>query len=221
MNKDDLKKLKDVLPEIPGILGRKEYFNSAVLIPLIEIDNEFHLLFEKRALDIRQGGEVCFPGGEFDPLLDDSFEETAVRETEEELGIKLSQIEIIGCMDTLVGPIGITIDSIIAKLNIDNIENLNIDKNEVEKIFIVPLSFFMNNEPEIFKPILQVVPYKEENGEQIELLPAKTLKLPEKYTKPWNVRHQNVFVYKYNGEVIWGLTAKLIIELISKIKLIQ
>lgn len=218
MNNSQLKKLKVNLPKKPGILGKNEYFNSAVLIPIIEIKGESHLLFEKRALDIRQGGEICFPGGEYDSHLDKSFKDTAIREAKEELGIKASQIEILGCLDTLVGAMGITIDSIVAKLNILDLNKLQIDKNEVEKILTVPISFFIDNKPEIFKPMIQVVPYIEENGKRIELFPTKLLNLPEKYNKPWNVRHQKVLVYKFEGEAIWGLTAILVHELIKKIE---
>jgi len=77
MNKNDLENLKKKLPPIPGILGKEEYFNAAVLIPLMMINGEYHFLFEKRAAHIRQGGEVCFPGGEFDPEVDTSFQDTA------------------------------------------------------------------------------------------------------------------------------------------------
>ena len=45
----------------PGLMGaRKEY---AVLCPFVERDDGPHLLFEVRAAGLRQGGEVCFPGG--------------------------------------------------------------------------------------------------------------------------------------------------------------
>ncbi|MFP4017551.1 MAG: hypothetical protein ACLFUI_11025, partial [Halanaerobiales bacterium] len=47
MDKIFLKNLKKNLPEIPGILGKEEhYFNSAVLISLVEIEGEYHFLFE-------------------------------------------------------------------------------------------------------------------------------------------------------------------------------
>ena len=87
MSKELFKSLISNLPKYPGILGKDAFFNSAVLIPFVTINNELSLLFEKRAANIRQGGEICFPGGEFDASEDDSFEQTAIRETEEETGI--------------------------------------------------------------------------------------------------------------------------------------
>lgn len=63
----------------------EDYFKAAVLVPLIEIEGELHFLFEKRAANIKQGGEICFPGGKFE-ITDSSSLAAAMRETQEELG---------------------------------------------------------------------------------------------------------------------------------------
>ena len=131
-------------------------FNSAVLIPLIHINDEYHLLFQKRANNIRQGGEVCFPGGEFDPEKDRDFLETAVRETIEEIGIKKDDIEIIGEMDTLVAPMGVTVDPFVGVLNINDLDKLNIDQTEVDRVFILPVSYFLSNNPSEYYVNLEV-----------------------------------------------------------------
>src|ERR1017187_9298541 len=109
----DFDKLKHVLPKIPGILRKKEYFNAAVLIPLVWHNEEYNFLFEKRVAKIRQGSEICFPGGEYDPDIDKSLLETAIRETREELGIKREKIKVIGKMDILVGNMGVTVDPVL------------------------------------------------------------------------------------------------------------
>ena len=49
----NFEKLKQVLPRIPGILRKKEYFNAGVLIPLVWYNEEYHFLFEKRGTKIR------------------------------------------------------------------------------------------------------------------------------------------------------------------------
>ncbi len=219
MEKINLEKLKSVLPAVPGIFRKEEYFNSAVLIPLIEINNEYNFLFEKRSAEIRQGGEICFPGGEFDPGKDRTFQETAIRETIEELGIKPDKINIVGALDTFVGPMGITVDSFIALLNVRDLSEFNFDKNEVEKIFLVPLTFFIENEPEKYKMRLELHSYYlNERGEKVDLLPVKQLGLPERYAEPRQGKKHNVYVYKTEKEIIWGITAALIYELIIKIK---
>ena len=96
MDESLINKLKENLKNKSYIIGKDKYLNSAVLIPIIKIEDEYHLLFEKRSENIRQGGEVSFPGGEYDSENDVNFQETAVRETVEELGISKEQISILG-----------------------------------------------------------------------------------------------------------------------------
>ncbi|MBN1300790.1 MAG: CoA pyrophosphatase [Melioribacteraceae bacterium] len=218
MNREELYRLRSCFPETPGILGKDEFFNSAVLIPLIELDNHFHLLFEKRAANIRQGGEICFPGGEFDRAIDTSFEDTALRETEEEIGIKRDSIEVIGCMDTLIGPRGITVDSCVGILNIHSLNEINIDKKEVEKIFSVPVSYFRNNKPENYKIVSEnSLRFFNSNGIEENLIPIKSNGPDDKRDTTYTFTTRNVLVYKINGEVIWGITARLVYELVKKI----
>lgn len=220
MNFLDIAKLKSNLPKTPGILNKNKYFNSAVLIPLIFFDGEYSLLFEKRAADIRQGGEICFPGGEFDPLHDSSFLDTAIRETVEETGIDKAAIDLIGQLDTFIGPMGVTVDSFIAIINITNINDLPFDKNEVEKLFTIPISFFINNQPEKYYVKLKFHPEEiDKNGNTVITFPAENLKLPSRYSKPWQGKKHEIFVYKTNNGIIWGITAELIREVIDKISI--
>ena len=52
----------------PEILGHEQLLKYAVLLPLIEVHNETHILFEVRSMSLRrQPGEICFPGGKVDP----------------------------------------------------------------------------------------------------------------------------------------------------------
>jgi 8-oxo-dGTP pyrophosphatase MutT (NUDIX family) len=141
--------------------------------------------------------------------------ETAVREACEELGINRNQISIIGCIDTLVGSMGVTVDSYLSELKINSIGELNIDKSEVEKVFSVPVSFFIQNPPESYELNIEVHPFcTDENGRRVELFPARELKLPERYYNSWQVRKHKVWVYKTGEGVIWGITAALIKEVI-------
>ena len=55
----------------------------AVLVPLIEIDEELNLIYEVRSNSIEQPGEISFPGGRIED--GESPEEAAIRETSEEL----------------------------------------------------------------------------------------------------------------------------------------
>ncbi len=71
----------------PGILDQENNFRSAVLLPLVNYENNVCLLFEKRASDLhKQPGEICFPGGSIEKTDQDEAA-AAIRETCEELGL--------------------------------------------------------------------------------------------------------------------------------------
>ena len=214
MNKFSLENITLAIANSPEILGKDKYFNSAVLVPLVEIENKFHFLFEKRANHIRQGGEVSFPGGEYDNRKDQGLRHTALRETSEELGIPPEKIKIIGKIGTLVAPMGVTVDAFVGQLWIQSIDELKIDTNEVEKVFLVPVEHFLKKKPEEYTVKLEVHPsYVDETGNQIELLPVQKLGLPERYSRPWKNGFHRVLVYNSTEEVIWGITAEIVFEL--------
>lgn len=218
LDKKDLTKFKEAFPNQPDILQKEEYLNTAVLIPLIFVDNEFHFLFEKRSPNIRQGGEICFPGGERDYAGDLNFEETAIRETVEELGLDKNDIEVIGELGILVGGSGAIIHAFTGELRLKDLNRYNIDTTEVEKIFTIPVTFFQNNPPDVYYVRLESHPYYfDENGEKITLLPVEELKLPSRYANPWGIKKRKVLVYKTNEEIIWGMTATLLHEFVTKL----
>jgi peroxisomal coenzyme A diphosphatase NUDT7 len=202
------------LANSPEILGKDKYFNSAVLVPLVVIDDKYHFLFEKRSTYISQGGEISFPGGEFDQKKDQGLRHTAIRETSEELGLNPDQIKIIGKVGTLVAPMGVTVDAFVGVLSITSLDELLIDNNEVEKVFLVPVDQFLKQKPEEYTVKLEVHPsFKDEDGKIVELLPVQKLGLPARYSKPWKNGFHRVFVYNSTEEVIWGITAEIVFEL--------
>lgn len=219
MDKEMLKELVRRIPVMPGINGKEEYFNSAVLVLLMLIDEEYHFVFQKRSAIIRQAGEICFPGGKFDPDKDSDFRETALRETSEELGVPYDKICIIGPLDTVISNMGTTVDAFLGVMNVKNLEELNINTSEVERIFSVPVSYFEETEPEIYQVCITAQPtYTNQRGEEVVLFPAKELGLPERYTKPWGNSLHNIYVYRVAGETIWGITARLIRDVLARIK---
>ncbi len=217
MKKENLKKLSVNLPKKPDVLGRKRFFNSAVLIPLIKIKGEYYLLFQKRAANIRQGGDICFPGGGFEKGIDKNFKQTVLRETKEELGIESKDINIIGRLDTYVAPIGAIIEPFVAKIKKSVLKTMKIDKSEVEKTLLIPVSFFKNTEPLEYTLSHEIQPFRiKEDGEKEILFPVEELGLPSSYKEPWGNKRHKIWVYKYDGEVIWGITAVIINDLLEK-----
>ena len=211
--------IKDSIPKIPGILWEKHYLKTSVLIPLIKIDNELHLLFEVRSKDIKQGSEVCFPGGKYEPEKDKNYKATAIRETREELGIDHRSIQILGQFNTLFTHMGLLIYTYIGVLNIKSVNDLKIEQNEVSKVFTIPVQYFIDNTPQEYKVRLEAKPViVDQNGKNVTLLPVKELGLPERYSAPWGSNDHKVIVYKTPKAMIWGLTAKIVCEFVETIK---
>ncbi len=72
---------------------------AAVLIPIYDRAGQPHLILTKRTADLpAHPGQISLPGGRRDPT-DLDLRMTALRETEEELGIDPSTIDIVGELD--------------------------------------------------------------------------------------------------------------------------
>lgn len=214
--KSTIQYIKHKLPKAPGIIWENNYQKAAVLIPILKIDQEIHLLFQVRSDNIKQGSEVCFPGGKFDKSKDMNLKDTAIRETIEELGIEKNKIEYIGQFNKLLHHMGMLIDTYIGFLHIGNISELKIDDNEVKKVFTIPFSFFKNSTPEEYRVRIEAQStYIDKTGKKIPLLPVEELGLPKRYLTPWGNCNHKVIVYKTEEGIIWGMTAKIVYEFIS------
>ncbi|MHA6250559.1 NUDIX hydrolase [Oceanobacillus sp. CAU 1775] len=190
----------------PSIMGQHLFRQSAVLLPLIDIQGDTHVLFEVRSMQMRsQPGDICFPGGRIDQE-DKNPRETAIRETTEELGIESSNIESIVPLDYLVNDGGRIIYPFVGKIL--NHEQIIPNESEVSEVFTVPLNHFLETEPEVYKVHINIEPEKNFPFELI--VGGKDYK--------WGTGHIDELFYKYNGKVIWGLTAKILTHFIHLIK---
>jgi len=210
-----LELLRNNVNENDRIIGRKKYFNSSVLVALCSIDGILHFILQKRSPHIRQGSEISFPGGGYEEK-DGNFLETAVRETNEELGIARHKIEVLGKVGTMIIPTGVLVEAYMGYIHIDSTDEFCINTDEVEKLIFVPVDFFRTTEPRIEKIGLTAHPTYTEEG-IIKNFPAKELNLPEIYHKPWSGKPRKVHFFFYEGEVIWGITADVIIDVIDLI----
>jgi 8-oxo-dGTP pyrophosphatase MutT (NUDIX family) len=72
--------------------------NAAVLVPLYERDGEIHAVFTRRRDDLRRHpGEISFPGGRHE-TGDADLVQTALRETDEEIGLPPAAVRIVGAL---------------------------------------------------------------------------------------------------------------------------
>ena len=113
--------------------------HAAVLIPLIWHENQWNILFTKRTETIpHHKGQISFPGGMFDPE-DQNMHETALRETEEELGVSRDTIQTLGCMDDFIAVSGVTISPYVGILLWP--QRLSLSIEEVSHIIIMPVKW--------------------------------------------------------------------------------
>ena len=123
-------------------LNSKVKKRASVLIPLRQIDGELHLLFTQRASHLNShSGQVAFPGGKQDPQ-DRSALETVLRECEEEIGLAPEQVECLGQIDQIISLYHYLVTPFVAIIASDFISRPNSD--EIDTVFEVPLSFFLN-----------------------------------------------------------------------------
>ncbi|MBN1577791.1 MAG: CoA pyrophosphatase [Chitinispirillaceae bacterium] len=217
MNNEDLKKLYASLQTVPAIIGRRNFTDAAVIVPLLETGDEYHLLFEKRSPDIPQGSEICFPGGEFDAAKDRSLRDTALRETAEELGIDRRRIEVIGALGTVLAIRGIAVDCFPALMRIGSLDELSIDRAEVERVFTLPVSWFGTHPPRRYPLRVEMRPrLVNKDGGITTLFPARELGLPEKYRRSWHGKDRTVPVYRTEQGPVWGMTAEIVEELVRR-----
>ncbi|MCK5879955.1 MAG: CoA pyrophosphatase [Holophagae bacterium] len=220
MNRDTdfLENLKNKLKRCPALNGRNEFIRSAVLALLAKLDGEYHLIFQKRNPDIRQGDEISFPGGRISKRRDSDVVGTALRETEEEMGISRGRIEVLGDLDFVIAPTGNLVDVVVGLADVSSLSDFKPNVDEVSRIFSVPLSWFRDNPPETYSIQLQAVPeIVHRNGEKEVLFPAKELGLPSRYHGTWSGGRLPVFVYRVDDEVIWGITARIVQDLINRV----
>ena len=85
---------------------RRDANQAAVLLLLWPQDGSLYFVLTRRASDLRgHSGQISLPGGRCDP--DDSdHTATALRETEEELGIATSDVQVLGRLDSIYIPPG-------------------------------------------------------------------------------------------------------------------
>ena len=165
MNSEDIKNIKEeLLKPLPGLVyqakmapaKRLNNYNpnpelarkGGVLLMLYYFENDIYMALIKRAKDGgAHSGQIAFPGGKHE-RKDKSLIETALRETEEETGIKINKLEILGTLTNLYIPVSNynvypTVGFCASK------PDFNINKAEVEKMILLPLNEFFK--PENFK----------------------------------------------------------------------
>jgi 8-oxo-dGTP pyrophosphatase MutT (NUDIX family) len=115
---------------------------AAVLVPLIERADGMTVLLTQRTPHLSaHAGQIAFPGGRVEEEDADHIA-TALRETEEEVGLTRDLIEVIGRLDTYVTGTGFEITPIVGL--VPPAYTLTLDAFEVADAFEVPLSYILD-----------------------------------------------------------------------------
>lgn len=172
----------------PTIKASKQ---AAVLIPMVMHDDQWQVLFIRRALNDkdRHSGQVAFPGGRLEPS-DPSHKHAALRETQEEIGLDSSQINIIGHIQPYITVSHFEVTPVIGVVNWP--ATLKLQSSEVARAFLIPLAWLRNRNNFTFRARSNV--------------------------DPRSARKNPIIVFeKYDGEILWGATARMTLNFLKAI----
>jgi 8-oxo-dGTP pyrophosphatase MutT (NUDIX family) len=115
---------------------------AAVLVPLVQREHGITVLLTQRTPHLaNHAGQISFPGGRVD-AGDGSAEETALRETEEEIGLPRERVRVLGRLPTYYIPSGFKVTPVVGW--VEPPFALQLDDFEVADAFEVPLAFFLD-----------------------------------------------------------------------------
>lgn len=159
---------------------------SAVLIILFHEDDKLKIVFIRRSEYVGiHSGQIAFPGGRYEES-DESLKTTALREVEEEIGIKADTVEILGQLsDLYIPPSNFLVRAYIGYLEEKPV--FNIDDREVQEVLVLNYEHFKR--PDVIK----VREFKTHNSTRLTKAPY----------------------FEIEGAIIWGATAMILTELLD------
>jgi len=164
---------------------------AAVLVPMFWDGGDWQLLFIRRTINHRDphSGQVAFPGGRADP--DDLTPmHTALREANEEIGLAAEDVDVLGVLPLHRTASNFWVAPVVGRLRWP--VQLTPSPDEVARIFTVPLGWLSNPaHREIRTRVL---------GDGLPTVQA-------------------TFFQPYQGEVIWGATARMVLTLLEALDL--
>lgn len=160
---------------------------AAVLALFFPKENDWHLALIQRTAHEKDhhAGQISFPGGRHE-VGDPDFRYTALRETEEEIGVEASKIRILGDLSSLYIPVSnFLVHPFVGY--VDFAPAFQPEPSEVAQVLELPFSEFLAD----------------------QAIGKTTLELPNRM-KIKDVPHFNV-----KNHIIWGATAMMLSELVT------
>lgn len=163
---------------------------AAVLIPFLRLEDTWHLLFTRRHSDLPEhSGQVAFPGGRSDPE-DTSPEYTALRESQEEIGIAPTDVRLLGQLRPSRTITNYWVTPVVGVIPWPY--PLRLETKEVSRAFTIPLDWLADPENHEIRQ---------------RVMPAPNPTVPVIY-----FRH-------YDGELLWGISARFTLTLLEVLEL--
>ena len=133
--------LRETLSPVPTSEPLPPGLRSAgVLVPLRDAGGVVSVTLARRTERVpHHKGQICFPGGSRDPG-DRDLLATAMREAEEELGIRGGDVELLGAMERVPTVTGFCIQPFVVRIPED--ARFHLDGFEMAETFDAPLSAF-------------------------------------------------------------------------------
>ncbi len=184
-------RLNAIQPAPSAVQSANRLRQAAVLIPILCEGEQWRLLFIRRTDQVQDHkGQVSFPGGAFEPV-DTGLEATALRETDEEIGISPQDIQVLGRMPVFATVSGYAVTPVVGQIPWPI--PLKLAPAEVSRVFTIPVEWLANQANWSERP------YTRSNG-----------------------RTEKVIFYEhFDGELLWGITAKITIDFLELMGLIK
>jgi 8-oxo-dGTP pyrophosphatase MutT (NUDIX family) len=177
--------LKDNLTLTPAPAPPPDLVPAGVLAPLFVRDSEVRVLFTQRTLLVKDHrGQIAFPGGVRD-AGDPDLLATALRETQEEIGLDPGRVEVLGSLKPIATITGYGVSAFVGLIPFPYEFRLN--RREVKRLLFLPLEGFC----------------------------APALWSAGDYT--YRGRVTRVCTWNDGRTVIWGATARLLLNLLEKL----
>ncbi len=172
----------------PGINPEWQIRPAAVLVPLYQDAAEWHVLFTERTHKVEHHkGQVSFPGGRADPGDADRVA-TALREADEEVGLKPEHVTVLGQLDELLTTSQYRVTPVVG-------------------VFPWPYPF-----------VLSALEVDEAFGVPLRWLADPAHVEVEQRHSPATGMPVEVYYFRCPGHTIWGATARIVVNLLEVVK---
>ncbi|MFK7993189.1 MAG: CoA pyrophosphatase [Granulosicoccus sp.] len=165
--------------------------HAAVLIPLVRHEDQWQILFIRRAKNERDrhSGQVAFPGGRIEPG-DANAVAAAIRETHEEIGVHADLINVLGIIDAYITVSSYEVTPVIGV--VDWPTPLRLQSSEVARAFLIPLSWL-----------------RDRNNFTVRA---------RQNMDPQSARRHPIIVFEpFDEETLWGATARMTLNFLKAV----